>query len=627
MGRSAVLAHIQVPPVILRVETQLFYAPVQGVVALFTLAAADDLTDGWHQHVHSRDGPAVIILAHVESLDLFRIIKHDHGSFEVLLRQKALVFGLQVLAPLRFELEVLSGFLQYFNGFRVRQTDEFMVRDIIQGGGQGFIDEAAEQVEVGTALLPDEVHQVADHFLSQVHVVPQVGEGHLRLYHPELGNVARGVGVLRSERRAECVHASQAQTVSLHLKLSRYRQVCLLAEEILAEIDRAVVLRHLLEVQGRHLEQFPGALAVGAGDDGCMDPVEAACLEEAVHSLGQPGADAEHGAVLVGTRAQVGDRTQELVGVAFLLQGIVFRRGADNLHGRGPYLPCLALAGRFDQVSPHPYGRAGSDVPDYGVIFQPGAGNHLDIRQAGTVVEFNERKVLCIPFRPDPPGQFQVLNRSRGIQQRFDGDILRHGSAFPDQAEAVADREHAHIHAVVFMHHLVEGAYGIGFGLLVVRVCHAASPEHVVYAHQAAAAQQAVVQRVIGGVFFLDRIDEYEVETACFTGPQQVGQGVQGRGQAQFYFSGNACRLPVFLCLVGIFFLYVAGDEFPSLRQGPGHAQAAVSRKDAQLNDLPGIQHLHQQTHELPQFRGNLHAGPFVPRGFRAAALHDFILP
>ena len=121
-----------------------------------------------------------------------------------------------------------------------------------------------------------------------------------------------------------------------------------------------------------------------------MDPVETARLEEVVNGLGQPGADAEHGAVLVGARAQVGNGAQELVGMAFLLQGIVFRRGADDFHGRCPDLPVLASAGRFDQVSPYPYGGARSDVPDRVIIFQRRIGDDLDIRQAGAVVQFNE---------------------------------------------------------------------------------------------------------------------------------------------------------------------------------------------------------------------------------------------
>ena len=61
--------------------------------------------------------------------------------------------------------------------------------------------------------------------------------------------------------------------------------------------------------------------------------------------MGQPGTDTEHGAVLVGARAQVGYRAQELIGVAFLLQGVVFRRAADYFNGCSPYLPFLALAG------------------------------------------------------------------------------------------------------------------------------------------------------------------------------------------------------------------------------------------------------------------------------------------
>ena len=155
----------------------------------------------------------------------------------MLLRQEAFVFGLQVLAPFRFELEILSEFPQNLHGLGVRQADEVVVRDVVQGGGQGFVHEAAEQVQVGAAFLPDEVHQVADHLLSQVHVVVQVGEGHLRLYHPELGDMAGGVGVLRAEGRTEGIDVPQTQAIGLHLQLPRYREVRLLAEEVAAEVN------------------------------------------------------------------------------------------------------------------------------------------------------------------------------------------------------------------------------------------------------------------------------------------------------------------------------------------------------------------------------------------------------
>jgi hypothetical protein len=42
--------------------------------AFLALAAADDLADPRRQHVHRRDRPAVVVDAHVESLDVLGVV-------------------------------------------------------------------------------------------------------------------------------------------------------------------------------------------------------------------------------------------------------------------------------------------------------------------------------------------------------------------------------------------------------------------------------------------------------------------------------------------------------------------------------------------------------------------------
>jgi len=68
--------------------------------------------------------------------------------------------------------------------------------------------------------------------------------------------------------------------------------------------------------------------------------------EEAVHGEGCLRADAEKRPVFVGSRAQVGDRAQELVGVPLFLKRKGLRVGyAQQAQPRGPDLPLLAGAG------------------------------------------------------------------------------------------------------------------------------------------------------------------------------------------------------------------------------------------------------------------------------------------
>ena len=92
----------------------------QHVVALLALAAADDLADARRQHVHGGDGLSVVVGAHVERLDLARVVGDDHRLLEQLLGQVALVLALQIDAPVDGELQVLAGLLQQARPLRCR---------------------------------------------------------------------------------------------------------------------------------------------------------------------------------------------------------------------------------------------------------------------------------------------------------------------------------------------------------------------------------------------------------------------------------------------------------------------------------------------------------------------------
>ena len=125
MHEAAVLTQVQVPLVILFVQT--FGADFfqQHVVALFALAAADDLADARRQHVHRADCLAVLIEPHVEGLNVRRVVGDGDGLFENFLGQIALVLALQIGAPVRGEFPVAPGFFQ--------QSDRFRVGDVLEG--------------------------------------------------------------------------------------------------------------------------------------------------------------------------------------------------------------------------------------------------------------------------------------------------------------------------------------------------------------------------------------------------------------------------------------------------------------------------------------------------------------
>ena len=195
---------------------------------------------------------------------------------------------------------------------------------------------------------------VLEEALRQVGVVGQVGEGDLRLDHPELGQVAAGVGVLRAERRPEGVDAGQRQAVGLDVELARHGQERGLAEEVLRVVDRAVGrARQVGQVQRGDAEQLAGALGVAGRQDRRVHPEEAVLVEVAMDGHGQAVPDAGHRADAVRAHAQVGDLAQVLEGVVLGLDRVAVRvvDPADDIDRVGDQLDVLALALRGDERS------------------------------------------------------------------------------------------------------------------------------------------------------------------------------------------------------------------------------------------------------------------------------------
>ena len=198
----------------------------------------------------------------------------------MLLHEIALVLALEVDTPVYGILEldsVRDGFLQDLDTFRVLQTDEFGPGDAAQAVQQFGIVPVVEELDVVITVLEGVLHKMLDEVLGKVHVVVNVIEGHLRLDHPELGQMAGSVGVLRTECGTEGVDLSQRSGSELALELAAHCEACLLPEEILGIVDSALLVarERLLKVQGRHLEHLAGTFAVGLGDEGSVEVYEA----------------------------------------------------------------------------------------------------------------------------------------------------------------------------------------------------------------------------------------------------------------------------------------------------------------------------------------------------------------
>ena len=210
--------------------------------------------------------------------------------------------------------------------------------------------------------------------------------------------MARGVGILGAERGAEGVNVAERHSEVLGVELAGDGQARLLAEEVLAVVDLAVLRAgRVLKVERRHLEHLARALAVGAGDDGGVDVDEAAALEELVHGIGRRAANAEGRGEEVRARAQVLDGAQVFDAVALFLQGIVGRRHTLDLDLRCLDLERLLGLGRQHDRAAHD--QRGADVlrGDLLIIGKRICVHHdLQIAEARAVIQLDESEGLHI---------------------------------------------------------------------------------------------------------------------------------------------------------------------------------------------------------------------------------------
>src|SRR5207253_613415 len=102
--------------------------------------------------------------------------------------------------------------------------------------------------------------------------------------------------------------------------------------------------RRLVRVNGRDAEQRPGPFAIAGGDDRRVDVEEALLVEEVVDGLRDAVPQAGNRAEGVGPRPEVGDRAEELEGVALLLERVALGiRIADPFNDGGVNFGRLSL--------------------------------------------------------------------------------------------------------------------------------------------------------------------------------------------------------------------------------------------------------------------------------------------
>ena len=223
-------------------------------------------------------------------------------------------------------------------------ADELAGDDLFERVDARVVDPLVEELHVFGALRQHVAEDALEKRLGQVHVVGQLEERHLRLDHPELGQVPRGVGVLGAKRRAEGVDLAQRAGEDFGFKLSADGEERRAVEEVLGEVDVAqsgFASGQLVELERGDLEHLARAFAVAGGDDRRVDVEKAVLLKELVDRAADLVAHAGNCAKRVGARAEVGDRAQELEGVPLLLKRIGFGVGQPWTMTR---LACTSVA-------------------------------------------------------------------------------------------------------------------------------------------------------------------------------------------------------------------------------------------------------------------------------------------
>ena len=204
-------ASIQIPPHILHRNSHFINAVQQFVIISFTFGPSDNFTDFREQHIHRTNRLAILILLHIESFDLFRIVSQDYRTFEMLLNQEAFMFRSQVNPPIYRELECMAfsnSLFQNLAPFCIRQTDEIVFQHSLQTFDQTFIEHIVQEFDIVHTVVQSPLYTILDELFRQLHIIQNIVESHFRLDHPELGQVSRRIGVFRTESRTECINLS-----------------------------------------------------------------------------------------------------------------------------------------------------------------------------------------------------------------------------------------------------------------------------------------------------------------------------------------------------------------------------------------------------------------------------------
>ncbi len=300
------MPQLQIPRIRLARQSDLAHPLFHQIGVVDALAAAGDLAVAFRgQQVHAAAGLRTPLhRLHVERLDRAGIVIDEDRPVEHL-RYGGFVRAAEVLPP--FDLELFRLFrVVCLGGPFLQPFHSLVVTDAVERRGDRFqpLDVAFEDVQFGAMFVQHALDDIGDELLFHRHHVFQRVKRHLRLHHPELGQVAARLRFLGAEGRPEAVHLAEGGDVGLVVKLARLRQIGRLAEVI-------------------HLKQGGGLLACRRRDDGRIHQQVAVVVQPLAHGPDDRRPNPQDRPLACGAHPQMAVVHQELRAVLFGPDGVV----------------------------------------------------------------------------------------------------------------------------------------------------------------------------------------------------------------------------------------------------------------------------------------------------------------
>ncbi len=160
------------------------------------------------EDVHTAYGLAIVVLLHIEGLDLLRVVSHDDGRIVVLLDEITLMLAGEVGTPVDGELKFLAatnGFLEDGDTLGVGSAYEWTLHDEADALDELLVVMLGEELEIVHTVIQSPLEAVLGECLGEVLVTLIIHKGYLGLDHPELSEVARRIGILSSKGRTKGV--------------------------------------------------------------------------------------------------------------------------------------------------------------------------------------------------------------------------------------------------------------------------------------------------------------------------------------------------------------------------------------------------------------------------------------